>query len=118
MPRDRDLPCSHGLDSALAQYYDPEGESIGSILRLAGGGGTDPTRLTRLDALVESSRLLDGLSYKELESVEGYYRWRMIGDHVTRIASHARAESRRYRRRRAFKSGIREAERRYREKRK
>ena len=118
MPRDKNLPCDPGLDAELVRYYDPEGESIGSILRLASGRSTDPTRLTRLDAIVESSKLLDGLSYQELESVEEYYRWRMIGDHITRIAAHARAESRRYRRRRAFKSGIKEAERRYREKRK
>jgi hypothetical protein len=70
--------------------------------------------MTKLDSDAELSRMLDKLTRDERDAVEGHYRWYSIGDTVSKLGASAKSEAKRYRRSRAFKTGIRELERLYR----
>jgi hypothetical protein len=78
-------------------------------------GTTDPVRLNRGDVAAETAELFVGLSEDEVNEIREYYMWRQIGDLMTRLAAKARQEARNRQRKRRFKTGAGEVERRYRE---
>jgi hypothetical protein len=107
-------PCDSRLDAELERLFDQDGDqSLKSCLKLITSPTTDPTALTGVEYRLESGKLLRGLLAREMESVGGYYRWRMIADRLSQILRMARREARGYRKRRGFKTGIKEIERRY-----
>ena len=115
MSRHRRLPCNPRLDSILEHYFAPEGASIKSISAVAARGTTSPVSLNRRDVSAETSKLMRGLTSDELEEIRLYYVWRAVGDFATRKATDARQEARKRAKRRVFKTGIREIERKWNE---
>ena len=111
-----DTPVHPSLDSELERLFDLDGDQcLKSCLKIVSSPNTDPTALTGVDYRIESSRLLRGLLTRETDAIEGYYTWRMISDRLSQILRMARREAKGHRRRRAFKTGITEVERRYHE---
>ena len=108
-----DAPCHHRLDSELESLFTDDDRSIKSCLKIITSPSTDPTLLTRSDSRIESSKLLRGILRDEKESVSSYYQWRVIADRLAAILRMARQEQRNYRRRRSFKTGIKEIERKW-----
>jgi len=115
MPKGRECPCHPKLDAILEDYWSIEGASIKSILSVTAKGTTSPTALTRRDSGAETLGLLDGLTKGEIEELRSYYVWRQVASVVSRMATDARRETRNRVRRRAFKPGLKELERVWRE---
>ena len=111
MSRDRQCPCHPHLDSILEAYFLPDGASIKSSIDFSGGGGTDPTELTREEVAAEVGKLLMCLTSEELQTMARYYRKRAEGDRLSRRAAQTRGESRNISRGRRFRTGIAEVER-------
>jgi len=101
------------LDAILEDRFSLEGVSIKSILSMAAKGTTSPSALTRRDIGADAFDLLLGLTEDEVNEVREYYVWRQIGEAVTRLAARARQEARNRSRKRKFKTGMKEIERRY-----
>lgn len=118
MPKQREFPCNPALDDELERLFAPEGQSIKSALKLSSSPSTDPTALNGTEIRIQSSKLILGLVESEIQAVRGFYIWRAIADRLSAVARQARQNARGYRRRRAFRSGIKEIERRWSERRK
>ena len=118
MPRGRHTPCHPSLDALLESYLCPEGASIKSCAAITARSSTSPTELNRAEQGAEISKLLSGLTTGEAREVELYYKWRGVAESATNKAAEARREARNRGKRRTFKSGLKEIERKWNEGRK
>jgi hypothetical protein len=118
MSKPRETPCNPGLDAALERYFAPEGQTVKSISDIRNRVTPAPSELTPLDISSETFGLLATLTGPEYRAVQAYYSLRASSEELTHRAARARNLTRNTRRSRAFKSGMKEVERKWGEKKK